>query len=201
MDMQHWALPIVSTDGRLLGVELETRVEVNGCRVLTNYAMRDETLGRRIFEEQAGWLDRKAGWFIDNGLFCIVSSEVRALAQELPFIKFFSNHSRERPETGFWIDKMGAFNSSAIPVFTQGCEVVRFNKHYATLNISRPIFPVLINNIRRYCDKVIVPVHNRRHFAMLDQAGVWAVQQECSPVHFSHCESLLDGNEFPHCSR
>lgn len=34
MKLEHWAVPITSLDGMLLGVELETRVLINGCRVL-----------------------------------------------------------------------------------------------------------------------------------------------------------------------
>lgn len=191
MNMQHWALPISTLDGQLLGVELETRVEVNGCRMLIAHGMKETIFHHSLREAQSDWLEKKAGWFTDNNLFCVVKGEPGCLEHALPFMKFFSNSRAERPSSGFWVDDMGGRNSSALPLFTEGCECVRFNKSFTELNISRAIFPVLLENVRRHCKKIIVPVSSRQYHGMLSKARVWAVQGQYRPVHFSHCELLL----------
>lgn len=191
MNMQHWALPISSLDGQLLGVELETRVDVNGCRILIAHGMKETVFHHSLREAQGDWLDKKARWFTDNNLFCAIKGEPGCFEQSLPFIKYFSSSHGGNLPTGCWVDEMGARNSRALPLFTEGCEGVRFNKSFTELNISRTIFPVLLENVRRHCDKVIVPVYSRQYHDMFSKAGVWAVQGQYRPVHFSHCELLL----------
>ncbi|VEB96281.1 Uncharacterised protein [Cedecea lapagei] len=191
MNMHHWALPISTLDGQLLGVELETRVEVNGCRLLMTHGMKESVFSHPLREAQTSWLKKKAAWFTDNNLFCVIKAEPGSLEYSAPFIKYFSSNSDEHASSEFWVDEMGARSSSPLSLFAEGCEVVRFNKAFTEQNIDRIIFPVLLDNVRRHCDKIIVPVYQRQYHTMLKKAGVWAVQGQCRPVHFSHCELLL----------
>ena len=62
MKLEHWAVPITSLDGMLLGVELETRVLINGCRVLMG-AGKESGLSEPVKNDsgQSRMVQRKGG--------------------------------------------------------------------------------------------------------------------------------------------
>lgn len=59
--------------------------------------------------------------------------------------------------------------------------------------VEKPMFPVLIKNIREYCDRVVVEgLEDARLIDELGHAGIWAVQGDIfPPVAFSDIEALL----------
>jgi len=146
--------------------------------------MSGDYLRHAVHQEQLRQAERKAAWFKENDLLCVLSSDIGTRYEELPFIRYIGSK-------GDWLDDLGSHSSTAIPLITGNYEVVRLNKRYTLENIGRPIFPILVKNIRKYCDKVIIQVHDTAYHQLLKEAGVWAVQGVYKPIRFEHCEKLL----------
>ena len=181
MKIDHWAKPLTNLEGKLLGIELESRVDSDGVRVLAG--MEDEVL-----HEQHRLIERKADWFIENNLYCILSGT--ASTQEyLPFVRYMTTSARTNDSQ--WLDDVGGHACTAIPLVSGDFEVARLNRRFIQEHIGNPIFPILIRNIKQYCDKVIVPVQDRNHHQMLRAEGIWAVQGEYKSIRFEHCEKML----------
>ncbi|HAO1981926.1 TPA: hypothetical protein IHJ63_004561 [Escherichia coli] len=169
MKLEHWAIPITSLDGMLLGVELETRVLINGCQVLMGAGKESEYIRHVVYQNQLRMIQGKAAWFKEKGLLCVLSTGTGTRYEDLPFIRYMA----------------------AEPLLTNGYDLVRLNRRFTEEHIERLIFPVLINNIMQYCDKVIVQVSSKRNHRILRESGVWAVQGEYRPIRFEQCEQLL----------
>lgn len=190
MKIENFAVPITSTGGKLLGVELETRIEINGCRMIVGSGREAEHIKQQVHTQQIREVRRMGNWFTKNNLFCVLSTEADTGATDLPFVKYFTtepNPSLDR----VWLDAVGAFASSTIPLIAGVVEVARLDKSFTKEHIDRDIFPIIIKNLRQYCDKLIVPVHSRQHLSALHDAGVWAVQGEYRPVSFSKLQMLM----------
>lgn len=181
MNIDHWAMPITDLGGKLLGVEIKSHVHREGVRHLAG-------MEREVVAEQLRVIESKRGWFLDNALFCMTTSE-EATHHDLAFMRYMTTKKQEHEHQ--WLDDLGVHDGTAIPLVTSEYRAVRLNKRYVEENISRPIFPVLIKSIRQYCDKVIIPVLDKSNYRMLREAGVWAVQGEYKPIRFEQCEKLL----------
>lgn len=183
MTIDHWAVPITSIEGKLLGIEIESHVESEGVRLLAG--MEEEVLS-----SQLSLIESKAAWFRDNDLYCLVSKGSISTTEYLPFLRQMTTTTRTHEHE--WLDDVGVYSGSAIPLVTGDFEVARLNRRYTEENISRLIFPVLIKSIRQYCDKVIIPVKDKTYHQMLKAAGVWAVQGDLyRSVPFHKVNSLL----------
>lgn len=80
MKLEHWAVPITSLDGMLLGVELETRVLINGCRVLMGAGKESEYIRHVVYQNQLRMIQGKAAWFKEKGCCaCSVLAQVHAM--------------------------------------------------------------------------------------------------------------------------
>lgn len=190
MKIENFAVPITSTGGKLLGVELETRVEINGCRMIISNSREAEHVKHQVHTHQVREVRRMANWFSQNNLFCVISTDTDTRAEELPFLKYLTTDT-DCYTGGVWLDGVGAYTSSTIPLVAGVVEVARLDRTFTREHIDRDIFPIILKNLRQYCDKLIVPVHNRQHLSALHDAGVWAVQGEYRPVSFIKLQMLM----------
>ncbi|MGK3247024.1 hypothetical protein ACCX57_22010 [Enterobacter kobei] len=182
MNIVHWAIPITDIEGSLLGIEIESHIEREGLRILAGMEEEVPSAQLRIVES-------KATWFKDNNLFCVIRKGSFNLTDYPPFIRQMTTTTQTHEYE--WLDDIGVYGGSAIPLLTGDFEVARLNKRYVRENIGRLIFPVLIKSIRQYCDKIIIPVQDKTHHKMLQTAGVWAIQGEYKPIRLEQCEKLL----------
>lgn len=54
---------------------------------------------------------------------------------------------------------------------------MKIDRAFFLSQVEKPMFPVLIKNIREYCDRVVVEgLENARLIDELSHAGIWAVQ-------------------------
>ena len=169
MKLEHLAIPITSLNGKLLGVELETRVLIDCCRVLVGIGKESEYIRHVVYQNQLRMIQGKAAWFKEKGLLCVLSTGRGTRYDDLPFIRYMA----------------------AEPLLTDGYAVIRLNRRFTEEHIERLIFPVLIKNIMQYCDKVIVQVTGNNNHRILRESGIWAVQGEYRPLRFEQCEQLL----------
>jgi len=190
MKIENFAVPITSTGGKLLGVELETRVEINGCRMIIGSGREAQHIRQQVHTQQVREVRRMGNWFSKNNLFCVISTDTDTKAEELPFLKYLTTDT-DCSKGGVWLDAVGAYTSSTIPLVVGVVEVAILDRTFTKEHIDRDIFPIILKNLRQYCDKLIVPVHNRQHLSALHNAGVWAVQGEYRPVSFNSLQMLL----------
>lgn len=189
MIVDHWAVPITSTDGKLLGMELRTRANINGCPVIIGRGRESKQLLEDIHTQQVREIERKADWFQEHNLFCVLTTQTDSRAGILPFLKYFTtdNNSSEK----IWVDEVGADLSSTLPLVAGVVEVARLDRRFTDEHINRDIFPIILKNLLQYCEKVIVPVQDRYYLSALRRAGVWAIQGEYKPICFNQCEQLI----------
>ncbi|WP_312210664.1 hypothetical protein [Pseudescherichia sp.] len=192
MKIENFAVPITSAlNGKLLGVELETRVEINGCRMIVGSSSREAAhIREHIHTQQIREVRRMGNWFSNNNLFCVISTETDTQATELPFLKYLTT-TTDCSKGGVWLDGVGAYTSSTIPLVAGVVEVARLDRTFTKEHIDRDIFPIILKNLGQYCDKLIVPIKNRQHLSILRDAGVWAVQGEYRPVSFNSLQMLI----------
>lgn len=176
MNIQYWSVPITSLNGQLLGVEIQPQIEIHGCQVIAG-----DVLKRQLHHEQMSVIRRKEEWFRSNGLFCAVSTPILP-TESADYIMYFGLH---------WLDDVGRRGTTAVELLNGDYEVVRLNRRFSDELIGSVMFPVLLQNIHRCCDKVIVQVQNTNHHQLLKGCGVWAVQGMYKPIRFEHCEKLL----------
>ncbi|HAZ7484472.1 TPA: hypothetical protein J7727_004584 [Escherichia coli] len=176
MNIQYWSVRITSLNGQLLGVEIQPQIEIHGCQVIAG-----DVLKRQLHHEQMSVIRRKEEWFRSNGLFCAVSTPILP-TESADYIKYFGLH---------WLDDVGRRGTTAVELLNGDYEVVRLNRRFSDELIGSVMFPVLLQNIHRCCDKVIVQVQNTNHHQLLKGCGVWAVQGMYKPIRFEHCEKLL----------
>lgn len=189
MIIDHWAVPITSTDGKLLGVELRTRVSINDCPVIIGKGRESKQLLEDVHTQQVREVERKTDWFQENNLFCVLTTQTDTSADYLPFLKYFTTENNSSQK--IWLDGVGAYLSSTLPLVAGNVEVARLDRSFANEHINREIFHIIIKNLLQYCEKVIVPVQDKKHYPMLREADVWAVQGQYRSIRFDKCENLL----------
>lgn len=189
MITDHWAVPITSTDGKLLGMELRTRVSINDCPVIIGKGRESKQLLEDIHTQQVREVERKIDWFQENNLFCVLTTQTDTRADYLPFLKYFTTENNSSQK--IWLDEVGAYLSSTLPLVAGNAEVARLDRSFTNEHINRNIFPIIIKNLLQYCDRVIVPVEDKAYHQMLREAGIWAVQGHYKPIRFDKCENLI----------
>jgi len=223
MNIEFVAEPIVSIHESLLGVELLTRFILNSSKPLhPQFVISGWDLERkRVFlYEQRDIIAIKQRWFESNGLFCTLNIDrdmatllnsddtLRTLFASMPFVKFeISEHfhsqeselnnplleSLKQGVNGLWLDDLGAGNANITCLLNGYFEVAKIDRYFFKEEIKKNTFPLLIKNIRKYCDKIVVEgVEDRQHFALLQEANIWGLQGYLfESVAFHEVESLL----------
>jgi len=223
MNIEFVAEPIVNTHESLLGVELLTRFILNTTKPLhPQFVISCWDLERkRVFlYEQCDTIAMKQRWFESNGLFCTLNIDndmatllnkddsLKKLFASMPFVKFEISeyfHDQEpqlknpllkslkQGANGLWLDDLGAGNANITCLLNGYFEVAKIDRFFFKEEIKKNTFPILIKNIRKYCDKIVVEgVEDRQHFALLQEANIWGLQGYLfESVAFHEVESLL----------
>ncbi|HHH3437613.1 TPA: EAL domain-containing protein [Enterobacter hormaechei subsp. steigerwaltii] len=217
------AEPIMTTSGQLVGCELLTRFHREDLPVLNSryYIMAMSVEGKRnLLMQQLEAIEAKAGWFRDYRLFCtvnvdsiqarlcIIDSEVKNLLLKLEFIRLEIEENFEGLEYGInqpllkslldngnrlFLDDLGAGRAN-LAALTTGCyEAVKLDRAFYRHEVQKPTFDVLMKNIMRYCQYVIVEgVEDKQEIPVIHDAGVSAVQGYLyRNVNFSKVTTLL----------
>lgn len=194
---QYIAQPITTPDGRLLGVEIQQR-EMNELNSIEQK--------RSSLYDMLTAIGIKAEYFKHNKLFCSVSIAdrdtavlltydpvLRAALARLPFIalQIASSVHEVLPEltrgtNPVWLDGVGGH----VP-FTQSCDVVILDEAFTRTEIEKETFPLLIRNIRRYSDKVIIKASDASIRRTLHDTGVWGVIGMYKKISFSNVHTLM----------
>lgn len=194
------AEPFTSLAGKLLGVELQTRLEKEGQQVLHPeliIAGWDTQSKRQYLYEQLGQVAKQSAWIRDRNVLvslplydaeCAVllsyDTVLRGLLSTLPFVRLTlaENISDVRDElqgirNAMWLGEVGGGEANVLGLMSQQFEALILNSHFFKDEVIKPTFPVLIKNLRRYCDKVLVRgVTDRRYLTVLQEAEIWGVQ-------------------------
>ncbi len=75
--------------------------------------------------------------------------------------------------------------------FTQYCETVVLNETFTSTELQKETFPVLIKNIRRYSDRVVVRATDFNQRKVLHNAGVWGCTGMYPPLQFKKIHLLM----------
>ncbi|EKN4011838.1 TPA: hypothetical protein P0N76_002451 [Yersinia enterocolitica] len=210
MKMQYLAQPIMSTDQKLLGVEVLTRFLKDGLSLLRPTAT-EIMLGWTIHEKRAYLIDvihfitNNEEFFIGNKLFCSLSIDsstalilkhdayIQILIQSLPYLKLLISEGLSNPvlkslsnrNNALFLNYLGSVNT--INETISGFEVVKIDEIYFSSYFYRSSFPVIIENIIKYCPKIIVSgVFDAKLLPYLHEWGVWGIQgelYESVPLH------------------
>ncbi|HDL7535874.1 TPA: hypothetical protein PXN94_002564 [Yersinia enterocolitica] len=210
MKMQYLAQPIMSTDQKLLGVEVLTRFLKDGLSLLRPTAT-EIMLGWTIHEKRAYLIDvihfitNNEEFFIGNKLFCSLSIDsstalilkhdayIQILIQSLPYLKLLISEGLSNPvlkslsnrNNALFLNYLGSVNT--INETISGFEVVKIDEIYFSSYFYRSSFPVIIKNIIKYCPKIIVSgVFDAKLLPYLHEWGVWGIQgelYESVPLH------------------
>lgn len=223
MNIEFFAEPIVNIHESLLGVELLTRFVLNTSKPLhPQFVISGWDLERkRVFlYEQREIIAIKQSWFESHGLFCTLNIDrdmatllnsddtLKKIFSSLPFVKFeISEHfhgqepalnnplleSLRQGVNGLWLDDLGAGNANLTCLLNGYFEVAKIDRYFFKEEIQKNTFPLLIKNIRKYCDKIVVEgVEHKQYLPILQEAQVWGLQGYLfQSVSFDEVESLL----------
>ncbi|WP_299996729.1 EAL domain-containing protein [uncultured Cedecea sp.] len=223
MNIEFVAEPIVSINEKLLGVELLTRFVLNMTKPLhPQFVISGWDFERKqsFLYQQIDVIASKRSWFERNGLFCTlnidddmamlisIDEKLKNNLKSMPFVKLeVSEHFHERePElknpllkslnqgqNGLWLDDLGAGNANIACLLNGYFEVAKIDRYFFKEEIKKNTFLLLIKNIRKYCDKIVVEgIESRQHFPVLREANIWGLQGYLfESVPFHQIESLL----------
>lgn len=217
------AEPMRDTMGTLLGVEMLARFTAQAVHplhadfVLTGWSSEQK---RHFLLEQIQLISQKRYWFEANNLFCTINlidemallaigdPDITSALHAMPFIalqlseRFLSNtaclnnlliNSLCESPNALWLGDLGSGCVGAGPLVSGSFDVVKMDRSFFMAEVEKPLFPVLIKNIRGYCDRVVVEGgDDARLINKASDAGVWALQGSIfPPVAFSEVESLI----------
>ena len=191
------AVPVTTPDGRLLGVQTNQK----NMPVLTSVEQK-----RAYYYNMLTAISTQAPFFKRRELFCSLSvgdedaavlltydHVLRASLARLPFVKLQidANLQAEAEELArgtndVWVNGIGG----NVP-FTQDCEVVVLEEAFTRTEIEKETFPVLINNIRRYCDRVIIKASDTSTRRTLHESSVWGVEGMMKQIAFNKVHTLM----------
>lgn len=201
-----FAEPVMSTDGKLLGVELLTKFHHADMPVLDSkyyiLAMPIEQK-RQLLIQQLTEIQIAASWFRDYGLFCSLNVDrhqarlcaydrelVEWLAGLSDFLRLEISESFQGLEYGInepllkkLIDNgndlfLDDLGAPGTSLAKLDCyTTVKIDKAFYRHEVQKPTFSTLIKNIKRYCDHIIIEgVEEKGELEILNDAEVWGVQ-------------------------
>ncbi|MEG0100735.1 EAL domain-containing protein [Citrobacter sp.] len=220
--------PMRDTTDKLLGVELIARFTSESLRPLHSDAIItawSSEQKRHFMLEQIQLVARKRDWFEKNNLFCTLNlidemalfaigdPAITTALHAMPFIalqlseRVLSNtaclnnlliNSLSDGPNALWLGNLGSGSAGAGPLVSGNFDVVKMDRSFFLSQLEKPMFPVLIKNIREYCDCVVVDgVEDARIINDLSKTGIWAVQGNIfPPVVFSEIEALIPADVY-----
>lgn len=218
------AEPMRDTTDKLLGVEINARFTSDTVHPLHPdfiISAWDSEQKRNFMLEQIRLIAEKRDWFERNSLICTLSlidemallaigdPAIKSALHALPFIalelseRFLSNtvclnnlliNSLRDGPNALWLGDLGSGSVGASPLVCGHFDVVKLDRGFFLEQVEKPMFPVLIKNIREYCDRVVVKgVETVRFIDEASTAGVWAMQGGAlyPSVAFTEVDTLL----------
>ncbi|GJL34747.1 hypothetical protein PUATCC27989T_03856 [Phytobacter ursingii] len=196
--MPYLAERITTPHGQLLGVKIYPRK----APVLNSVEKK-----RTYLFDLMNAIGNKADFFKKRGLFCLVSITdeeiamlltfdlvLQATLARLPFVKLQINQTFEtaigdlaKSKNGIWLSHVG--NKDA--PFIQYCEAIILDETFTSNELSKNTFPYLIQNLKRYCEKIIIKIDNDINRRALEEAGIWACCGLYAPTPFSKVHQLM----------
>ncbi|EEQ17143.1 Cyclic diguanylate phosphodiesterase (EAL) domain protein [Yersinia intermedia ATCC 29909] len=155
-----------------------------------------------LFQDQLRAVKAYSDWFITHNVLLsinidfdlagviVTDAAIRQLLDEMPFLRLeimetFSNLSdgmnnpllRELAERyPLWLDDLGSGGSTLNAVTANIFEYVKIDKHFFWQH-NKHTFPILINNIKKYClGVIVVGVENEDESAQLKGSNIDAMQ-------------------------
>jgi len=213
---QFMAEPVTSVAGQLLGVEMKTLLESKGLRtqhpeLIIN--MWDAQAKRKFLYEQLSTIAKQAAWIRQRGIFVSLplydeesavllsyDNALRAALSALPFVKLALPEkicSVRDEMTGtsnaIWLDDLGKGSADVSGLVACHYEAVKLETTFFNDEVVKPTFTILIKNLKKYCDRIVVQgLENRRYIPVLQEAGIWGVQGTfCRPVSFPKVHTLM----------
>lgn len=213
---QFIAEPVTSVAGQLLGVEMRTQLESKGLRTLhpeliismwRPEAKRDFLYAQlSAIAKQAAWI-RRRGIFVslplydeESAVLFSYDAALRGALSALPFVKLALSEKicSVRDEiTGtsnaIWLGDLGKGSADVSGLVARRYEAVKLETTFFNDEIVKPTFTILIKNLKKYCERIIVQgLENRRYIPVLQEAGIWGVQGTfCRPVPFLKVHTLM----------
>ncbi|MFL4556432.1 EAL domain-containing protein [Yersinia kristensenii] len=198
--------PIYKQDGSLLAVELLSRFSAKSVDLpidVENFINKLDINGKTdLFQDQLCAVRAYSEWFITHNVLLsinidfdlasvIVTDEsTRRMLDELPFLRLeimetFSNLSdgmnnpllRDLSERyPLWLDDLGSGGCTLNAVTANIFEYVKIDKHFFWQH-NKHTFPILINNIKKYClGVIVVGVENEDEAEQLKGSNIDAMQ-------------------------
>ncbi|MBS0054810.1 EAL domain-containing protein [Yersinia sp. Marseille-Q3913] len=198
--------PIYKQDGSLLAVELLSRFSAKSVDLPIDIEqfIRDLSVDEKseLFQDQLRAVKTYSDWFIANNVLLsinidfdlagvIVSDDATSqMLDDMPFLRLeimetFSNLSdgmnnpllRELAERyPLWLDDLGSGGSTLNAVTANIFEYVKIDKHFFWQH-NKHTFPILINNIKKYClGVIVVGVENQDESEQLKGTNIDAMQ-------------------------
>ena len=196
--MPYLAERITTPHGQLLGVKIYPRK----APVLNSIEKK-----RTYLFDLMNAIGNKADFFKKRGLFCLVSITdeeiamiltfdlvLQATLARLPFVKLQINQTFEtaiqdlaKSKNGIWLSHVG---NRDVP-FIQYCEAIILDETFTNNELRKNTFPYLIQNLKRYCEKIIIKIDNDINRRTLEEAGIWACSGLYAPTPFSKVHQLM----------
>lgn len=186
MITQYLAQPVMSTDQKLLGVEVLTRFQENGFNVL-NPAPAEIIQGWTIHEKRAYLIDlmhfisNEEEFFLENKLFCSLNIDqstalilrhdayIQVLLQSMPYVKLQISEDFLKSAQGLKNPVLKSLSHSNNALFLNYLgvdnvrtgvstmfEVVKIDETLFSTQFYKSSFPVLLKDIMKYCPRIIV---------------------------------------------
>lgn len=190
--------PIHKQDGSLLAVELLSRFSAKSVDLpidVENFINTLDVDGKTdLFQDQLRAVKVYRDWFIAHHVLLSINIDFDLasviVTDELPFLRLeimetFSNLSdgmnnpllRDLAERyPLWLDDLGSGGSTLNAVTANIFEYVKIDKHFFWQH-NKHTFPILINNIKKYClGVIVVGVENQDEFEQLKGSNIDAMQ-------------------------
>ena len=217
------AEPMRDTTDTLLGVEMSVRFAsdtVSPIHPEFIISAWNSEQKRNFMLEQIRLIAEKRNWFESHNLFCTLNlidemallaigdPSVKSALHAMPFValelseRFLTNtvclnnlliNSLCDGPNALWLGDLGSGSIGASPLVCGRVDVVKLDRGFFLDQAEKPMFPVLIKNIREYCDRIAVEgVETKQLIDEVGAAGVWVMQGSLFPsVAFSEVDTLL----------
>lgn len=159
---------------------------------------------RQLLVDQLLMIEEYSHWFRHNEQFCTVNIDndlaelllndpwLKNIIMQLTFVRLEISEDFHDLNDGMnnpvikslvenlnilWLDDLGAGKANMQAVTTQVYEVVKLDRKFYRQEVEKPTFSTLIDNVRKYCDRVVVEgVEYIEELPILLKSGVWGVQ-------------------------